>query len=333
MPARAVRPLQCIHVISLEQACFEVYERKTAVKDTRTDSPARDGLSPDARDVSYGPHPRNVLDVWRARATSPAPLVIYIHGGGFRAGDKSTIDRERLRLLLDAGFAVASINYRLSDTAREPAYMLDGARAVQFLRANAERWGIDPARVAATGNSAGGGISMWLAFHPDLADAASDDPVARESTRLSCAAVFNAQCTYDPRAFCTLGLEAAIEHVFIEPFYGMTRDEFDTPEAHRRFDEAAAITYLDASAPPVYQAFRQEDVPVPSEAEMPPVAREKVGIPKAKPRSNVAVHHPRLGKLLKERMDALGLECELRVGVEAATANPEMVAFFGRHMR
>jgi acetyl esterase/lipase len=67
--------------------------------------------------------------------------------------------------------------------------MLDGGRAVQFARSKAKEWNIDKARIAATGGSAGAGISLWLAFRDDLADPKSDDPVARESTRLTCAAV------------------------------------------------------------------------------------------------------------------------------------------------
>jgi acetyl esterase/lipase len=59
--------------------------------------------------------------------------------------------------------------------------MHDGARAVQYLRSRAKEWNLDPARVAATGGSAGAGISLWLAFHADLADPKSKDPVARQS--------------------------------------------------------------------------------------------------------------------------------------------------------
>lgn len=74
----------------------------------------------------------------------------------------------------------------------------DAARALQFVRSKAEAWEIDKERIAACGSSAGACSSLWLAFHDDLADPASSDPVARESTRLATAAVFNAQTTLDP---------------------------------------------------------------------------------------------------------------------------------------
>ena len=131
--------------------------------------------------VLYGPHAQNILDIWTAKAEQPAPLVIYFHGGGFQAGDKRTLNSELLSMLLNEGFSVASVNYRLSDIAPFPAQMHDSAQALQFLRHHADQYGIDPRHVGATGGSAGGGISMWLAFHDDLADDNSQDPIERES--------------------------------------------------------------------------------------------------------------------------------------------------------
>src|SRR4051794_18473810 len=155
--------------------------------------------APDLADVKYGPHERNVLDLWKAKADRPTPLVVFIHGGGFRAGDKSGVPLPLLRRCLDAGISVASINYRFSQHAPFPAPMLDGARVVQFLRSKAGEWNLDPTKVAASGGSAGAGMSLWLGFHDDLADTSSDDPVARQSTRLTCMGVLGAQSSYDPR--------------------------------------------------------------------------------------------------------------------------------------
>lgn len=72
-------------------------------------------------------------------------------------------------------------------------------RGLQFVRSKATEWNIDKDRIAASGGSAGACSSLWLAFHPDLADPKSEDPVARESTRLLCAAVSRAQTTLDPQ--------------------------------------------------------------------------------------------------------------------------------------
>src|ERR671928_164208 len=71
----------------------------------------------------------------------------------------------------------------------------DAARAIQTLRSKAKEWNLDKTRVGATGGSAGACSSLWLAFHDDMADPKSSDPVARESTRLTCVAVSGAQTT------------------------------------------------------------------------------------------------------------------------------------------
>jgi hypothetical protein len=67
------------------------------------------------------------------------------------------------------------------------------------VRSKAAEWNIDKKRIGATGGSAGGASSLWLAFHDDMADSDSSDPVARESTRLYCAAVEGAQSSLDPK--------------------------------------------------------------------------------------------------------------------------------------
>ncbi len=165
---------------------------------------------PDRADVSYGPHERNVLDLWKAKSDRPTPLVIYIHGGGFTQGSKETVNPLLLSGLLSQGISVAAINYRYSTQAPYPAPMMDGARAVQFLRLHAAEWNLDPKAFGATGGSAGAGISLWIGFHDDLGDANSADPIARQTTRLSAMAVTNGQTSYDPRTIAkVIGEETA----------------------------------------------------------------------------------------------------------------------------
>lgn len=106
---------------------------------------------PDFTDVKYGPHERNVLDLWKAPSNRPTPILLFFHGGGFRQGDKSTIAALMVERLLEAGISVASANYRLSHQAPFPAPMYDGARAVQFLRYKATAWNLDPKRIVASG--------------------------------------------------------------------------------------------------------------------------------------------------------------------------------------
>ena len=162
------------------------------------------GPTPTAANLAYGKHSRQVIDFWQAKSDKPTPLVLYIHGGGWRAGDKRGF-RRQVKQFLDAGISVAAINYRLVQQVTgkvEPpvkAPLHDAARALQFIRSKSKEWSLDKKRVGATGGSAGGCSSLWLALHDDLAKPDSKDPVARESTRLYCAAVNGAQTTLDPK--------------------------------------------------------------------------------------------------------------------------------------
>jgi acetyl esterase/lipase len=153
-------------------------------------------------DVAYGAHPRQVLDFYQAKSDKPTPVVFYIHGGGWQGGDKKT----NPNAFLDKGISVVAINYRyvrngVEEKVEPPvkASLGDAARALQFIRSKAAEWNLDKTRIGATGGSAGACSSLWLAFHDDLADPQSDDPIARESTRLYCAAVNGAQVSLDPK--------------------------------------------------------------------------------------------------------------------------------------
>jgi acetyl esterase/lipase len=279
--------------------------------------------APDVKDAKYGPHERNVIDLWKAKSDKPTPLVIYIHGGGFRGGDKTTLDADLLAKCLEAGISVAAINYRLSQHAPFPAPMLDGGRAVQFLRSKAKDWNLDPKRFAATGGSAGAGISLWLAFRDDLADPKSDDPVARESTRLTCAAVLGAQSSYDPRWIQKHVGGKAHEHPALAPFYGLKADELDTPKAHKLYEEASPINYVSKDDPPVFLFYSEPKGPLPADA-----------------KPGEGIHHPKFGEMLKEKLDPLKVECVLRHRDDykgqsdpAGTRNKEMVAFFVKHLK
>jgi acetyl esterase/lipase len=103
------------------------------------------------------------LDLYTpADAEQALPTLLYFHGGGFALGDKSDMAVERLVPLVARGFAVASANYRLVPSATWPAQLHDVKAAVRWLRANAAEHGLDPARIAAGGASAGGYLASML---------------------------------------------------------------------------------------------------------------------------------------------------------------------------
>jgi hypothetical protein len=158
---------------------------------------------PTLANVAYGTHKNQVLDFYKAKSDKPTPLLFFIHGGGWMNGDKANPDF--LAKWLEQGISVVSINYRLipdawAEKVDPPVKVCldDCARALQFTRSKSKEWNIDKTRIAGCGGSAGGFNSLWLAFHNDLAKPKSADPIARESTRLTCVLAFVPQTSLDP---------------------------------------------------------------------------------------------------------------------------------------
>ncbi|MEM9369230.1 MAG: alpha/beta hydrolase fold domain-containing protein, partial [Planctomycetota bacterium] len=94
------------------------------------------------------------LDLYLSPSQHPTPCIVFVHGGGWRNGSKASA-RKNAVWLTEHGFAVAAINYRLTDVARWPAQIDDCYSAVRWVRQHAESYGIDPDRVGALGTSAG----------------------------------------------------------------------------------------------------------------------------------------------------------------------------------
>lgn len=100
-----------------------------------------------------------LLDLYTPTGMTTAPVLIFAHGGGWARG---TRDRVPHIGLVHAGYAIASIDYRLSGEAKFPAQIYDLKAAVRYLRANAVELGIDPNRIGASGSSAGGHLAQLL---------------------------------------------------------------------------------------------------------------------------------------------------------------------------
>lgn len=269
---------------------------------------------PDLANEHYGPHERNVLDLWKAKSEQPTPLVIYIHGGGFHAGSKESVSPSLLKLL-DQGISVMAVNYRLSPEVTFPAHYMDYTRAIQYARLHAQEWHLDPTRIAATGGSAGAGTSLWIGFHDDMADPNNADPVLRQSTRLACMAVSGAQSSYDPFTIKEWVGEATSRHPVFESFYGLKRDQFETPVAREMFRQAAPITHLTKNDPPVYAFYKDPCGPIPADA-----------------KPGTGIHHIIFGLKLKEQMDKLGIECTIRHADEKADSAKETNDFLVNHL-
>ncbi len=253
----------------------------------------------DFADVKYGPHERNVLDFWKAESEKPAPVLLYFHGGGFVGGDKRAVGGYVERCLAE-GISVASANYRFV-RGREPVTFpgphRDGARVVQFLRHKSKEWNITPDRIALVGSSAGANMALWIGLHDDLADPESEDPVARLSSRVSCVVSHGGQTSNDPRFILERIGGSPRVHPSLFPAYGVSSwEELDTPDVGRLVEESSAISHATAGDPAVYLAYGGFLAGTP--------------LPKDTP-IGVSIHHAMFGKVLKEKLDPLGVECHL----------------------
>lgn len=102
------------------------------------------------------------LDLARpSTGDGPFPAIVCIHGGGFRAGDRKGWDA-RVKAFAERGYVAITVEYRLSPKFQFPAAVHDVKAAVRWLRANAEKYKVDPNRIGAVGDSAGGHLAMFL---------------------------------------------------------------------------------------------------------------------------------------------------------------------------
>ncbi len=245
-------------VLTLSEAMAYLAERKKKGKST-TQPPKPGGLEPDVRDVAYGAHERCRLDLYLAKSPpGPTPLVLLIHGGGFRSGDKSKWGEDKTtRELLAKGISCAAVNYPFLEHMPVQDILKQCARAVQFLRLRAGEWNLDKRRFASMGGSAGAGTSLWLATRDDLADPAAPDPVLQESTRLSCAVCNATQATYDVSRWESFlgrpGPEVRTSEAEAALFYHLPSVEsFKTEQGRAILKECDMLSWISKDDPPLY---------------------------------------------------------------------------------
>lgn len=282
------------------------------------DEPA---VPPSYANLSYGSDPLQVMDVWLVPGKTAAPCVMHIHGGGWLIGDKTQISVAGAPgVLLKEGVAFVSINYRfLKQTIVDTGNTLgtaplqprgdyptppvsvplaDIARALQFIRSHAQEWNIDPQRIGVTGGSAGGCSALWLAFHDDMADPHSVDPVARQSTKPWCAAVLDAQTTLDPVQI----LQWSPNNTYGGHAFGYVWDRSDPTAEIRSFyrDRESVKAWIAEYSP--YALVTKDDPPV--------YLYYPSSVPARGSTPKDPVHSANYGALLVEKLDKLGLDYE-----------------------
>ncbi|EMI15677.1 esterase/lipase-like protein [Rhodopirellula maiorica SM1] len=281
---------------------LENAERRIQMETTRSRAAgmrggARQRPQPDHQNVRYGEHERHVLDVYLAETENnkPAPCMIWIHGGGFRRGDKSEGSMFS-SFFTQNGIHYVTLNYRFSQHEIAPACFHDCARALQFLRRNAETWNIDTKRIAIGGGSAGAGLAQWLAYSPDRANPTAQDPVMRESTRVSALILLNAQTSYDFRWIKQHIPGDAWMGEGLQQLFGYTIEDVDelNDKQLRTIEECSPLTHFSGDDPPTLLFYRRSRDPQ---------------IAVQNPMDGI--HHPLFGLELEERADKWGVPCEV----------------------
>lgn len=247
-----------------------------------------------AKNVPYGDHPNQVIDFWQADVEGPAPLVIYIHGGAFRNNPRNSSHARMIKPFLDAGFHHASIEYRFLQHAMFPAPQEDVIRALQFIRSKADEWGIDKTRIGAYGGSAGAQLVAYLGWTKDFADPDSDDPIARESSRLKAIVLMGGQATLD--------FDWWAENIpgYKRSYHKRKEDGMDVSEVELRamIHELSVINHISPDDPPTFMSYGMKpDAPVPSD---PKRAR------------GWSVHHVNFGVAMEEKLKEAGVEAHLK---------------------
>jgi hypothetical protein len=199
-----------------------------------------------------------------------------------------------LRELLNAGISVAAIEYRLVPDHPLPTAHHDSLRALQFIRFKADEWNIDKKRIGAFGGSAGAQICMWLAFHNEMADTDSNDPLKRESSRLMCVVTNGGQTTMDISWWKKWVPGYEQPHRGRTEYFGNVTDE----ELGKIIKDISALSLITADDPPIFMTYGMKpDDPIPTD---PKRAR------------GWKVHHVIFGIKLKDKMDQLDIEANLK---------------------
>lgn len=184
------------------------------------------------------------LDLYLPATPAPHPLVIWIHGGGWKFGDKAWMFY--LRKLTRQGFAIASIQYRLSGTAKYPAAIDDCREALHWLERNGATYGLDPRRIFMSGASAGGQLAALIAL---------------EAGRPEIKAV----CVLYPATDLTGFANQDAKHGYLPDFLGGSVNE-KRPEAI----QGSPVNHIHRKAPPflIFHGDRDTLVPIAQSEEL-----------------------------------------------------------------
>lgn len=243
------------------------------------------------------------LNMARPAGSGPFPAVVCIHGGGFRAGTRQGYD-SLIKRLAERGYVAVTMSYRLAPRYPFPAAVHDVKAAVRWMRANAATYGIDPARIGATGGSAGGHLAQFLGLTTAVNEFEGSGGNADMSSGVACVVNF-----YGPSDF-TKSYGKSVDAAEVLPlFLGGNLEE-----ARRQHIRASPLYWVTPNAAPTLLVHGTKD--------------------------NYVAYEQ--ATWLFDRLKAAGVEAELLTlegaghgfkGEDAERAEQAMFAFFDRHLK
>ena len=247
--------------------------------------------------------PQQVMDIIRPNDGATHPAVLFIHGGGFRAGSRKGYLQQCVRLA-QQGYVTATADYRLAPKAPFPAAVYDVKAAVRYLRANAARLALDPQKIGVTGGSAGGHLVLFLGVTGNVPEFEGTGPNRDQSSKVSCVVSM-----YGPSDL-SRSYGRSVDAAEVLPLF-LGGDVFHAREAHLR---ASPLFWVTPDAAPTLAIQGTKDRYVNYE--------QSVWI---------------IDKLL-----AAGVEAELETiegadhgfkGADAERAEKRMIGFFDKHLK
>jgi acetyl esterase/lipase len=237
------------------------------------------------------------------KGDGPFPAILCIHGGGFRAGKREGYDSQCIRLA-QQGYVALTVSYRLAPKYPFPAAIHDVKAAVRWIRANADKYHIDPERIGVTGGSAGGHLAQFLGVTADVKEFEGDGGNANQSSRVAC--VVN---VYGPSDF-TRSYGKSVDAAVVLPLFLGGNLETARPQHIR----ASPLYWVTPNAAPTLSIHGTEDKYVAHEQAV----------------------------WLIDKLKAAGVEAELLTlegaghgfkDRDAQTAEKALIAYFDRHLK
>ena len=216
------------------------------------------------QNIEYGENERNKLDIIIPKSNSKTPLVIYLHGGGYKGGKKEHSYRKnnigRISEILNNKIAFAAINYSFLNNEDGLISSLNDAKlALQFLKYNHNKFNLDKNRVVIWGVSSGANSVLWLGLSDDMADLKSENIVLRESTRVQGIVSVNGAHSFNSQNWKKMiNMSDQIFDFMIKRFLkypGMDVDKWFVNYKLKKYQEAIDyFDFMDSSDPPILVA-------------------------------------------------------------------------------